>query len=1108
MDFRVLGPLEVSDDTRRIPLGGPKQRAVLAYLLTRVNQPVSPDRLIDELWREHATEAARNTLQSHISHLRKALGAERITTGPAGYALKAEPQEVDARRFERLVTDARKQHADDPDAAASTLEEALSLWRGPALADVADEPSLAGEITRLEEIRLTALEDRLAADLGLGRHRDVIPELEGLVARHPLRERLWAHLMLALYRSGRQADALSAFGRARRTLAEEIGVDPSTDLTRLHERILAQDPVLDPPKASAEATGTVQVSRPRYRGSLIRNHPVASLVAATALVVAAAVPLTLLDRGAVTEIGDDAVAIIDPRTGEIAGAIELDGRPGALVVGEGAVWVAQPDRGIVVRIDPDTRAVVDTIQVGPDPSAIAVSGGSVWVANAGGSSVSRISADTNSVVETVETRGGPVGIAVGGGALWIANALDDSVSRIEPEIGEVEASIAVGDRPSGIVVADDALWVTNYGSGTVSRIDAKREVEVATVSVGNGPLGLASGEGGIWIANQLDDTVSRIDPRTNAVESTIRVGGGPATVVLSGGWVWVANELDGTVSRIDPRSNEVESFAVGAETGGAAGVDGSLWVGVRAAEEAHRGGNLTVLVDYEVGSLDPATAYSGAAWSILSLTNDGLVAFKRAGGLEGTTLVPNLARSLPTPTEGGTTYTFQLRSGIRYSNGATVRPEDFRRAIERTLILGSPRADLYRSIVGAEGCLRQPQSCDLHQGIVVDEEANTVTFLLEAPDTEFLSKLALSFAFAVPPGAPDPDIGAELLPATGPYMIASSTPEQVELVRNPEFQEWSPAAQPEGFPDRIVWRFGVPAERAVEEVLAGRADVMFRPPPPDGVGRLMANNPGQMHTFPASTTAFAVLNLMAPPFNDVRARQAVNYAVDRQRVAELVAGGQARPTCQVLPPTFPQYEPYCPYTSRPGTAGIWTAPDPVRARDLVAASGTTGARVRVWAQRADVRGAAPSIARYLVKLLRELGYRSSLKVVDDIPRYIQEHGIAHPERRIHIFPRGWSADFPGDSTFLSLQLECGAPDNVNGFCDPRIDAMMDKARTLETTEPAAAAKLWAAVDRRIVDQAPWVPLANPFDVRLVSDRVGNYQAHPHWGVLVGQLWVR
>jgi peptide/nickel transport system substrate-binding protein len=531
-------------------------------------------------------------------------------------------------------------------------------------------------------------------------------------------------------------------------------------------------------------------------------------------------------------------------------------------------------------------------------------------------------------------------------------------------------------------------------------------------------------------------------------------------------------------------------------------VDGSPWVGVRAAEEAHRGGTLTVLVDDDLESLDPATAYSGAEWNILSLTNDGLVAFKRVGGLEGTTLVPDLARSLPTPTQGGTAYTFWLRPGIRYSKGEPVRPGDFRRAIERVFRLGSPRMDLYTTIVGAERCERRPDGCDLSRGIVVDDDANTVTFRLVRPDSEFLTKLALSFASAVPPGTPDREIGAQSLPATGPYMIASLTPEQVELVRNPEFREWSPAAQPAGFPDRIVWRFGVPADRAVQEILAGRADVMFGPPPADRMRELLGNEAGQMYSYPASITTFVGLNNVAPPFNDPRVRRALSYAVDRERVVDLYAG-QGRPTCQILPPSFPRFEPYCPHTREPGTAGIWTEPDPIRARDLVAASGTAGARVGVVAQRDLASGAAPSIARYLVELLGELGYRPSLYVVDDLDAFAAKY--RDPSRHIHVVPNGWRADFPGDSSFITFLLVCGNP---AGFCDPKVDAMIERARTLADPGSAEAGQLWAKIERRVVDQAAMVPLANPYDVHLVSDRVGNYQAHPQWDVLVGQLWVR
>ncbi len=244
MRFLVLGPLEVSAETGPIVLGGPKQRAVLAHLLVRANQVVPAEALIDQVWGEEPPEAARNTLQSYISHLRKALGADRLEGRTPGYLLHIEADELDAARFERLLHEARDTNG-QADRAAAILREALGLWRGPAFADLAGEESLSGEIARLEELHVQALEERLAADLAAGRHGDVIAELESMTREQPLRERLWASLMLALYRSGRQADALAVFQRARQILADELGVDPSPDLVRLQERVLRQDPDLE-----------------------------------------------------------------------------------------------------------------------------------------------------------------------------------------------------------------------------------------------------------------------------------------------------------------------------------------------------------------------------------------------------------------------------------------------------------------------------------------------------------------------------------------------------------------------------------------------------------------------------------------------------------------------------------------------------------------------------------------------------------------------------------------------------------------------------------------------------------------------------------------------
>ena len=245
VQFRVLGPLEVDAGEGPIPLGGPKQRAVLANLLIRANQVVPADVLIDDVWGEETPEKARHILQTYVSNLRKSLGDGRLEGRPSGYLLVVEPFELDAARFDALVADAKKALPVDPSVAIDTIEDALALWRGPALADLTDQPSLLAEAARLDELRIEAQGDRIEGLLASGEHARALGELEPLLARHPLRETLWGLAMLAFYRGGRQADALNAYGRARELLADELGIDPSPELARLHERILKQDPGLD-----------------------------------------------------------------------------------------------------------------------------------------------------------------------------------------------------------------------------------------------------------------------------------------------------------------------------------------------------------------------------------------------------------------------------------------------------------------------------------------------------------------------------------------------------------------------------------------------------------------------------------------------------------------------------------------------------------------------------------------------------------------------------------------------------------------------------------------------------------------------------------------------
>lgn len=270
MEFRLLGPLEVIHAGDLVSLGGPQRRMVLALLLTRSNDVVSTDFLIDGLWGDNPPEAARKSLQAHVASLRRVINVdgELLRSRPPGYVLEVDADQLDWLRFERAVGEARALLDSDPGATLSLLVEALGLWRGAPVADLGDEPGLRPFITRMEQLRLEGLETRIEADLAVGGHQAVVGELEGLAREYPLRERLWAELMLALYRSGRQADALRAYQEARQVLTEELGIDPSPLLQVLEQRILDQDPILQTRQALATVTPVEVESRLRnpYKG--------------------------------------------------------------------------------------------------------------------------------------------------------------------------------------------------------------------------------------------------------------------------------------------------------------------------------------------------------------------------------------------------------------------------------------------------------------------------------------------------------------------------------------------------------------------------------------------------------------------------------------------------------------------------------------------------------------------------------------------------------------------------------------------------------------------------------------------------------------------------
>src|SRR3954451_20462141 len=279
MEFRILGPLEVGTDGGVIALGGRLPRALLAVLLLRANQPVSVARLTGALWGDDAPAGSGRTLQVYVSRVRKALGErERLVIVPAGYLVRVLPDELDAERFERLAADGLQAVATGQlERAASVLNDALSLWRGPALAELASVWLAPGELARLEERRLVAIEARVDAELGLGRHGALVAELQAHVAEQPWRERFHAQLILALYRAGRQAEALEAYRLAREVLVEQLGIEPGRELQELQRAILAQDPALDAPADARETVPRRSLPMLPNR-TLGREHELRALV--------------------------------------------------------------------------------------------------------------------------------------------------------------------------------------------------------------------------------------------------------------------------------------------------------------------------------------------------------------------------------------------------------------------------------------------------------------------------------------------------------------------------------------------------------------------------------------------------------------------------------------------------------------------------------------------------------------------------------------------------------------------------------------------------------------------------------------------------------------
>ncbi len=881
-----------------------------------------------------------------------------------------------------------------------------------------------------------------------------------------------------------------AVGRAD---GEERGGDPSTVA---HER-------------RAAAVRRAQ-ARPIWQR---RPRLVAAAVGGLALVIAASGALIYKpwQPAALDGVTENSLGIIDPARNEVIGQIAVGTRPGGIAFEGGYAWVTNTGDDTVSQIDLSMHAVVVRIDVGRAPKGIAVAEGSVWVANSGERTVSRINVATGRVVgDPIETGNGPTAIVSAGSLLWVANATDSTVIAIDARTGAVGPPIGVAATPIALAVDDAGLWVASEDAASVSRLDPlSGATSAAPIQLAARPSALALDPESVWVAS-ADGTVTRIDRAANRVTALIDLGGSLAALVISGSSVWVGDR-DGNVYRLDAAdpSSPPGLISTGNAVASLAVVEGDVWLAAQPSAASHRGGTLRIVEAPRIPGLEarPDTDPLGDSFSTATLQADGLVGYRRVGGAAGSALLPDLATSVPRPTNGGLTYTFQLRPNLEYSTGAPVRAADFRRAIERSFQIGGDFGTwgpvLFQSIVGAEACATDDgtnvERCDLSTGILTDDAANTVTFNLSQPDPDFIYKLAHQAAYPVPEGVPMDELLHGAFPGTGPYVVSAITENEVRLARNPRFRVWDAAVRPDGYPDEIVFTVVEDDAQRVAMVENGDADyTSYRGETrtsPELFARIKTQYAGQWHVG-AVGTIFVTMNASVPPFDNADARRAVNFALDRAHMAELAGGPpDAAVTCQLLSPGWPGYQPYCPYTFNPDAGGQWKQPDPQTAQQLVDASGTRGDEVVVG----PTFGFFSDQLEYLGAVLEGLGYVVSIDPETDFDKIIE--GM----ERTNITLSGWFPDYVAPSTFLGL-FTCGG-DWIIKYCDPDFDAAFDHALDLQGTDPAAALAEWATLDRRGVDLALLAPIYNA-GADFVSARVGNYQFSPAYAVLLDQMWVQ
>ena len=1102
MAFRILGRLEAEVDGRTVDLPSRRERALLAALLLEVGEVLSTDTLIDSVWGDPAPASARHMVHEYVSRLRAALlDASVIVTRAPGYVVERRACELDATQFADSLAAARAAaSAGDLDSALHSFDAALGLWRGDVLSDVVLEGDARAAAARLGDHRRAARSERVDVALALGRHHELVPDLERAVAAEPLDERLLQQLMLALYRAGRQADALARYREGRQRLDRELGIEPGGELNELHRAILRHDPALAPPGRAVER----EDARPPASSSRRLGWQIALVTIAGAAIVGGALAIGRGHAGGAVTAHGNALAVVDAATGRLVGTTAVDSRPAAIAYAAGSVWVSYPENRSIDRISPTSLRTVASVRLDVPAQSLATAAGTVWAV---GSNFTDNSLTLDRIDPTFATAtrvqrlplvvAGDTGSLAGGRGAVVVAPRSGFVTRVDARSGRVLGRIDPTVPPTAVTRGFGSTWLAYREANEVVRIDSTGAI--TPIPVGRGPSAISVGQRAVWVADSRDDSVKSIDPATSSVVTTVKVGAAPDAIAEGRGSVWVANAGDGTLTRIDEHTGQrTARVTVGGSPQALVVAEGRVWVSVQPPPPAEpSGGTLVVSVPSGISLYDPAVADAIDDSSIEYAICSTLLNSPDEPGPAGLQVVPDAARAEPTVSDDGRVYTFVIRSGLRFSppSNQLVTAKTFKYSIERSLspsrsmgLHGSgPGQQELTDVVGETAYLAG--KAQHISGITA--HGYRLTIRLTHPTPDLPQRIADSPFCAVPTDMPlKPVTGA--FPTSGPYYIAAETPgRNLVLLRNPNYHGDRPRR-----PRRIDVVIG--PQHPIEAVETSKIDYAIDAVSPDQSARLddrygphsPAARRGRQQYFvsPAFSVDSVHLNTSRPLFASARMRRAVNYAVDRRALARY--GGAFYANASVaqmyLPPGIPGFRNEQIYPLTP---------------DVAAARRLAGPRHHAAVLWCYLGAGGPRAARIIARNLAAIGIDVQVKCFpgDQYWTFMLTPGAAW-DLAVDGYQGG---NDPGD--YLDA-YGSRVPYDASHLHDPRVDALLASAGRQSGLARAFA---YARIDRVLVrDVAPEIAYANEDAHDFFSARLGCQLHQPLAGIDLGALCIR